>query len=168
MTTHVLHKALVCSWGVFEGTGWSENPARGFPWGGPRQLRTRSSTWSWCFLVGQECCCFLGREAVPAFLSFSSGCWGEVLRWAGRGGEWPLWLQEPVSGPLQFLAVTAFLLENVHTPWAQVGGLATCRGKPGADHLQVLLKGRWGHTVGPSRLPQPLLLWSQVSHIQLE
>lgn len=47
---------------------------------GPRQLRTRSSTWSWCFLVGPRCCCFLGsREAVPAFLSFSSGCWGEVL-----------------------------------------------------------------------------------------
>ena len=37
-----------------------------------------------------------------------------------------------------------------------------------ADHLQVLQKGRWGHTVGPSRLLQPLLPWSQVSHIQLE
>ncbi|XP_025135501.2 rho GDP-dissociation inhibitor 1 isoform X1 [Bubalus kerabau] len=37
-----------------------------------------------------------------------------------------------------------------------------------ADHPQVLQKGRWGHTLGPSRLPQPLLPWSQVSHIQLE
>lgn len=90
------------------------------------------------------------------------------MRWTGRGGEWPLWASGAcVWAFYEVLAVTAFLLENVHLPSGPGWGLGHLQ-RASADHLQVLQKGRWGHTVGPSRLLQPLLPWSQVSHIQLE
>lgn len=89
------------------------------------------------------------------------------MRWAGRGGGL-FGLQEPVSGPFsKFWLSAAFLLQNVHLPLGPGWGLGHLQ-RASADHLLVLQQGRWGHTVGPSRLPQPLLPCSQVSHIQLE